>query len=217
MTGHDCVVSAGESCALPGLLARAPRWRSLNHNLSLHLDSPASNSSFSLMKAGTLLEQVLASMAVNLASRDCCAGALPLGPSQGGRPGRGPHRPRQVWLVGFPGAPPHLPQTFSNIYYFNQFSTHISFTLRAAFKCRAVLGLQRITDISPEFPTFHLAEFLVGYCVLLLHAVTNLRFQCSSSGYICFNLTRLHDNLIEATFGNIGIQFTIENLPSLPQ
>ena len=49
-------VSGGNSCKLPKAIRYNQRWRSLNHELSLHIDSD--NTSFSFLKSGTLLEQV---------------------------------------------------------------------------------------------------------------------------------------------------------------
>ena len=51
-----CAVS-GPQCQLPAPLRIRSRWRSLDSALSLHLDS--GNTSFSFLKSGTLLEQVL--------------------------------------------------------------------------------------------------------------------------------------------------------------
>jgi hypothetical protein len=45
-----------ESCTLPSFLIQNRRWKSMNHNLSIHLDD--GNTSFSFMKSGTMLEQV---------------------------------------------------------------------------------------------------------------------------------------------------------------
>ena len=50
------LVAKPESCALPYFLLKNPRWRSMNHNLSIHLDD--GNTSFSFMKQGTMIEQV---------------------------------------------------------------------------------------------------------------------------------------------------------------
>ena len=50
------LVAKPESCTLPYFLIKNPRWKSMNHNLSLHLDD--GNTSFSFMKSGTMLEQV---------------------------------------------------------------------------------------------------------------------------------------------------------------
>ena len=47
---------SGPACQLPASLRRQARWRSLDSGLSLHIDS--SNTSFSFLKSGTLLEQV---------------------------------------------------------------------------------------------------------------------------------------------------------------
>ena len=49
-------VSGGNSCKLPEAIQYNQRWRSLNHELSIHIDSD--NTSFSFLKSGTLLEQV---------------------------------------------------------------------------------------------------------------------------------------------------------------
>ena len=51
-----CAVS-GPQCQLPAPLRARNRWRSLDSSLSLHLDS--GNTSFSFLKSGTLLEQVM--------------------------------------------------------------------------------------------------------------------------------------------------------------
>ena len=50
------LVAKPESCTLPYFLIQNPRWKSMNHNLSIHLDD--GNTSFSFMKSGTMLEQV---------------------------------------------------------------------------------------------------------------------------------------------------------------
>jgi len=49
-------LSGGNSCKLPEAIRYNQRWRSLNHELSIHIDSD--NTSFSFLKSGTLLEQV---------------------------------------------------------------------------------------------------------------------------------------------------------------
>jgi len=46
-----------EACTLPHFLSRSPRWKSMNQNLSLHLDDDFK--SFSFMKSGTILEQAV--------------------------------------------------------------------------------------------------------------------------------------------------------------